>query len=233
MGKTVIKAYTTDPGIKELFPIVPASSVLPKWYKKMPTQFEKHSNCPFKNSMSNLSGTMKTCHGISSILHRGFIMPMWEDISIGIYPDGTYTVATTGGSLQVDRHDNRQAPEEYADYIFLKIPSPWFMRGNADLLFLPTTYHNGFDPELFRPYGVTPIKYVESSNFFFAAKVKDEPYEVFIKAGTPLWHIIPLQRDTAEIECIYDPHYKPLSLSRRFFLHGFYKVKHLLQGGTK
>lgn len=219
--KPTLKAITKDPDLAQMFPIVPAKDALPSWYKDMPLTYER-GYCPVHGSPANMAATIKGCYGVNQILRAGFIIPAAQDISIIVNPDGS--VGYRGSELLencVSPHSSEQSPPTFGKCAVVKIIGHWFIESDTRFLFTGVPYHNSLAVNYFVPSAITEFKNQHETNFFLALPIKSEPYEVFIRAGQPLIHLIPLTDDPVKLEVVYDPDYKERTLSRFFMIHGY------------
>lgn len=224
-----LTAITTKQGLVDLFPIVPASECLPKWVAATKFSYEKSKECPVAHSPSNSAPTIKGCHGVMNVLNRGFLIPAWEDMSIVVYPDRAVSFVGAGsGNIGMTRHDDRQKPSSFKDKIIVKLHSPWFFYcDSTEFMFLPATYHNNLGG-VSCLHALVDFENMPSTNVFLAFDPADEPYEVFIRAGTPLAHVVPMTANDVVVVNVYDPDHKPLASRSFFFLRPYQRLKKLL-----
>lgn len=219
--KATLIAKTKTPNLVEVFPVVSAKDCLPSWYKDTPLTVTK-GMCPVQHSITDKAATMKACAGINNLLRTGFILRAWEDISIVVYPDGRVTAVGTSTNPAIETHDKKQLPGCLQHYVVIKLRSPWFLYGDdTEYLFAPAPYHSALPRKYFVPSGIVKYKMQHVTNVFIAAEAAHEPYEIFIPAGQPLVHIIPLSNKDVEIRNVYDKDLNPFIPAAFFMLHGY------------
>lgn len=196
---------------KEYFPIESISKHIPKWWKELLPKSEF-------NPMSQTSyRTAKGCIGIHNTFKHGFILPMWSDLSIK-YSNEKWSYIFSDETSKLDFHDNEQMPGFYSDHWFFKITSPWLLVSDNDIKYTATDafYLNSKDRNYILPSGINEIiNKVCFTNIFLFCKKSDKHLEdiVFINAGTPIHHIIPLTERKVVIknEVVSASEYKKLS----------------------
>lgn len=227
--KRKLNAVTWDLMSYQMFPIVPAKEIIPDWYKTMPHTIEK-GYCPVK-SQANQASTVRSCYGINTLLKTGFVMRAWSDVSILVYPNGEIASATPNGTFNVTAHPTGQHTGYMDGYRFIKLGSPWYMFDESDTKYMFTNlpYHSQLPLDYIVPTGILEFNYQHDSNFFLGVKVKPEPYEVYIPAGTPLAHLIPLTEDKIELNVEFDKNVREYAgPPGPFFTHQYKKKRHNL-----
>ena len=195
---------------KEYFPIEPVVKHIPKWWKELlpKSQFDK--------ATQTAKRTVKGCIGIHNTFKNGFILPMWSDLSIK-YSSSEWSYIFSDETSKLDFHNNDQMPGFYSNYRFFKITSPWLLLANIDIKFATVdAFYLNIDKDYILPPGIneTINKVCYTNIFLFSKPNTDRPYEtIFINAGTPIHHIIPLteQKVTVKNEVISSSEYKKLS----------------------
>lgn len=222
-------AITNDFWAAEHFPIIPAKKFLPSWWEKTKRTYDR-GGCPFK-SVVNLLGTIKNCSGVSSMLNAGFILRAWRDMSILVNPDGRVMFAGATESGSFDAHPKAQHENYRPDLTFLKLVTPWMFEGDkTKFISVPPIYHDGLSGVDALPMGIVSFEHQESFNVFIGVKPREEPYEIFIRAGDPIAHLIPLCDDEVGLTVVYDKSrsIRPLP----FFFNRYARLKSLI-GGKK
>lgn len=187
--KIVIDAFTDNASVFNYHPIEKATKFIPSWWKSLPTSVER----PYRDMMMD-EPTIKKCAGFTSLFKEGFILPSWTDIQIKT-TDNSYTfkVALSFIEPALQHHETWQYGETFNDYIHLKIISPWFLKCKESVEFacVQPSWNlvNHWSDIQILP-GVIDFKYQTSVNVnMFLAKNREK---IFINAGTPLYHILPL-----------------------------------------
>lgn len=228
--KPGLTATTTRAGLIETFPIVEARDLLPSWYKSMPISYDNPRMCPIK-SIVRASPTIKGCMGVNDLLHSGFIVPSWQDLSLIVYPDGRFNINPSPGYPEsVHVHDIQQAPSTFGKCVIFKLLSPWHLKSDNKFYISGVPYHHPLSINYFVTPGIIGFKYQENLNMFVVAPLKSEPYEILIKAGQPLLQLLPMTEDDVPLELTYDPNYKPYAMSSSFIVHGYQRLLNIMRG---
>lgn len=225
--KTTLVAKTAKHGLVDLFPIVRAKDFQPTWTREFPTTYEESQTCPVKSSLTNRRSTLSSCHGVRNMLDKGLLIRAWEDMSVVVYPDGGASFVGAGSSNSgAEVHDKRQMPDSFGNKVVIKLKSPWsFFCDETEFVFLPAIYHNTLRSQgVADIMGVLDFKYNSSTHVFIIAEPRAEPYEIFIKAGTPIAHLIPLSSNDVEIQNEYHPNLKTLHPPSFFLLRGYTRM---------
>jgi len=106
-----IEFYSAVEGLADWAPIVPASKVIPQWYRDLP---KTHEPMHHRNAQSNhtkllptgnpvewrtTGETIKTCPGMQDILTHGYVVPFWGAALIETSLDGTTAASITSSIL--------------------------------------------------------------------------------------------------------------------------------------
>lgn len=225
--ETTLTAKTSKYGLVEMFPIVKAKDYQPAWTKDFPSTYENTSQCPVRNSITNRSSTINSCHGVRNLLDKGFLIRAWEDMSIVIYPDGKTSFVGAGSQNGgAEAHDKRQIPDCFGNKSIVKLKSPWsFFCDKTEFVFLPAVYHNNLRTQgIADAIAVLDFQYNSSTHVFIIAEPKSEPYEIFIKAGTPLAHLIPLTDRNVKLKNVYQEKIQSFFHPSFFLLRGYARM---------
>lgn len=165
-------------------PIKEASKYLPEWWKSLTVS---------KFDWENLSQhrNVKTCPGVTSIVTKGAILPLWTDLAIRIRDSQlNFQFADKKSNLII--HNNAQAPGFYSDNFILKISSPWVIKTKVPLYYSAPFYHSTDELIYKTPPGVvSPLEGFCASNIFIFLK-KHINYNLMINRNTPMLHIQPM-----------------------------------------
>ena len=192
--KPSVRFYSLEPGVLELFPIVPSS--------KLDRQFlieEQIGDVPEALSSKN-------CPGIKKIVNVGWIVPAPADFIIKTNGDGIsfdwaepyrFHKGVQGYESYVSSHTRSQAEpllDDPTDTLktVVKIETPWRFETSDDIVFLqvPVTYNN--ERRFTSATGILDPKYGHTLNVQLFWKVLDD--ETLVRAGTPLCQLIPISR---------------------------------------
>lgn len=165
-----------------------SSKLLPNWYKNLNHSYQTQN----KFGLVFKSSTVRHCYGIKKTLTNGFVIPLWSDFIIKIYPDKNYTFQFSDGKSTASVHDKPQYEGLLDDSLLLKVNTPWACKSNVSKDFYMTQpiYHTGYYTDYMVLPGFLNFFYNSTLNIFLVFKVKPEPYQVLIPVGTPLAHVI-------------------------------------------
>jgi hypothetical protein len=194
--KVVVDCFTTLTPVFEYTPIVRASKTFPDWWKNLPTVgplkvvngiYEKHNN-------------MKGCYGFTELYKRGLVIESWSDMHIKV-TQNSYDFHTSIGALPLC-HSTDEYEGGFKDFHHMKMISPWHFKEKTGMkfLFMGAEWNN----EL--PYktlpGVVEFKNVSGTNVNIMMPKMNFDYEIDIKIGQPLVHLVPLMDDVdVKIKC--------------------------------
>ena len=85
--KIVLTAYTDDPTLLEMFPVVESNKNYPPYYKTLESKFQKldKRNSPFVDNAPEKQSTIRSCYGINNFNNYGFIVSfLMESVLIAI-----------------------------------------------------------------------------------------------------------------------------------------------------
>lgn len=173
---------------KSLYDALPpnyTSKFYPEWFKDLKHTFKKNVD---QFGIIKDEPTIKSCPGIRATLTNGFIIPMWSDLIIDVYPDKTFNYLFSQRFSSGSVHDSMQLGNFLQDYSHLKLVSPWVAESSKSKLFYVTSpfYHtNGVDDYQIVP-GFVDLHYSHTTSVFIVFKHKENPYRIFIPAGKPL-----------------------------------------------
>lgn len=224
-----LTAITKDRGLAAMFPVVKASEALPNWHATMRSYFNTNT-CPVKTSIVDRIPTIKGCFGVNELLHTGFIMPAWSDISILVYPDGKIAQRCGDGTERnVHVHDRRQAPDTFGECVVIKLESPWYFESSVKFVWLGTPYHHPLAARFFAPSAIIEFEYQNTTNAFLVLPLEDKVYEVMVRAGQPLVHLIPMCEEPVSLEVVVDRTYERRNMTKHFLLHGYRRGRNALK----
>jgi hypothetical protein len=208
MTRPRIEFFTDHEGLLE-FPPVPASKVLPEWFKKMAPSIELppgSSSFPFGVSkalkLSNVNATIRRCPGVISYLSEGYIIPLWSDFLVQIrgktvYCAGSNELAKASPHSKDMQYSTMPLPEGYLPDS-VKFLNPWKVKtppGWSVLLSQPF-YH--FEQRFTAVPGVVDsdvYHHIHVNTFFRKGDLDHQ-----LKMGMPFVHIMPFQRNALEPE---------------------------------
>jgi hypothetical protein len=177
---------------------IPASSVLPNWWKDMP----HHTNNEKLNvEHGSYNKTAKKCVPILDALRVGYIFPLWASVQIKQENElARITWLVKGQDVFTLQLPNPEipAPTGYSDKQMFRYLNTWIPRtpkGYSCLITNPTGHNN-------LPFSVTPaIVDTDKSVFQFQPTVwVKKGFEGVVEKNTPVFQIIPFKRDNWESE---------------------------------
>ena len=188
--RVTVDCFTCIPAVHEYTPIVRASKTIPDWWKNLPKVG------PLKrddDGIFQLDNNMRRCYGFLELYKRGAIIESWTDAHFEIAPD-TYRFHVTIGDKPT-WHLKEQFKGGFDNYHHIKLMSPWHFREKSGMPFL----FMGAEWSIEFPFKVLPgvVEYqnVSGTHINMMAPKYTDPYEMTIKLGQPLVHVIPLQDD--------------------------------------
>lgn len=231
-NKPIKLSVTTDlyPAF-ELFPVELAANYPPDWLAKMQTYATDDTLTSSFIAHRKRFPTIKACPGVSGTINKGVLLRNWNDVSIIVNPDGSYEY---NGALPfrtpVEVHTREQYDKVWPNYIAIKLLSPWSFveKTGVDFIMTPAVYHSNLWLTNPMPHGIMNFRAQHSSHVFLLAELKNETYEIFIKAGEPLAQLIPLSDRELEMDVSYSTSAAETS-HKPFFLNGYKRAEAALK----
>lgn len=185
-----IVTFTNVAGI-ETYPPMPATKVIPDWYKKTPGYTESKKI----NTVDKIiNHTIKKCIPVFDAITAGYILFTPVDLDISTVDGQPYyfwasqdAIEFHGGQqLPLHPDKNTESLPKWINYWGVKTPKGY------SCLFIPPMHH----PNVFNilPGVVDTDVYSAPVNFPFV--LKDPNFQGFIPAGTPMAQVIPIKRNT-------------------------------------
>jgi hypothetical protein len=153
----------------------------------------------FKNEEILEPGTINSCKGIQEYLTQGLTVPLWCDIRVGPMGAEDVMAETSDRAFRVEGfpykatrgcpiNDDRDRPKAH----WPKIVNPFLFKTapGYSMLCLPVAYEP--DPRYQVLPGVVHSDYYHSMHVVLRV-MTDETF--VIKAGTPIYHLIPFKRN--------------------------------------
>jgi len=191
--KNYIRFYCFQPGIKELYPIAPISSLKRSWIEDSPIKEETKD--------SSFVWT-QNCPAIKKIMNTGFVVKSPIDFQIETKFEGEAINWKSSTSLLNDQDFISIHSKEQSELIFddkddvakgiIKVNLPWKFECSDDIIFLmmPIKYNN--EKRFYSATGILDGRYTNDINVQLFWRIKDG--NSIIEAGTPLCQIIPIKR---------------------------------------
>ena len=181
-----------DSGV--IAPPIPAKTVLPDWFRKLPAVDQHHQ------STTNNGLTVKRCMPFLDAMTTGWILPLAATVRLEIKDAGRSVEAgwefdrvmvSNHGAHQVAGNPREPSPPcKFHNYWAIRTPPGW------SCLFLPPLNRPGQPFECVAGI-VDTDTYTAHVHFPFFATAADGLYTV--EKGTPLVQVIPFRRDTATV----------------------------------
>ena len=189
-------------GVSEEFFPIPASKIIPEWYKNLDSYIGGEKK-PDKNATS--SATAKRCMPIFDAMSSGYIIVTHTDLWISQIEreDGTFDQYYQWSSLNaIEFHPKQQLPEhpngDGHKTSYPKWVNAWGIKTppGYSTLFIPPIHRE--TPIVALPGVVDTDKYSAPVNFPFV--LRDPSMTGLIPAGTPVIQAIPIKREDWEMQ---------------------------------
>lgn len=175
---------------------VPASKVIPKWYKETDSYTDK----PMRYTTMGISSTIKKCMPVFDVMSSGYIITLPCDVHVGLDALGLPSFTWTIEYNLVTDHDLSQVyllpfPQEMHTKVF-KWSNPWIVRTPKgwSTMFVAPNYSDD------SPFKILPA-IVDTDGFELSVQfpfLLRKGFEGVIKAGTPIAQVIPFKRASWE-----------------------------------
>ena len=206
----ILNCYTHyTNGIHNLFP--PARPKNPEWFKKLQVYSDLEIARQMLESQPEISTNLRYCPGRNSLYEKGFMIVMWSDLYLKIGPKGTntyaYQFADRRSIIAVHGEDQYRGLVKEDSYCHLKIVSPWHIHSEKKLEVLaikPAWEVESLHGIEILP-GVMDFSLVHQTNINMFIKREKEEKEILIKAGTPIYHFVPLGGVNIKLNVQYSP----------------------------
>ena len=186
---------------------VPASKMIPKWYKDIPNMADDHRG--YKDIQ-----TVKRCVPYLDAMTTGYIIPLSSDVGL-IFDSNTNKfefVDHQGKNInQITSHQTQQVPyNPYYDKYphskhILKWHNPWYIETPPGWSCLFTSPFNHFETRFKIIDGIVDTdRWNQEINFPFMWTGNDMSNDPqIIKRGTPMIQVIPFKREELELDVSY------------------------------
>lgn len=199
--KITIKAYTTmNTGLHKMYP--PTRPKKPTWFKNLPSVTPMEIARGFLNNTD--ARNIKTCPAFAGLYSRGFMLPLWSDLYLKIGKIGTedcqYQFADSYSAIN-QHYDHQFAGMVNENYLHLKLQSPWSLYSDksVDFIAMKPALEIKSLQGLEIVTGMVNLHKQTTSDINLFIKREPEDKEIIIKAGTPIYHYIPLQDSKIEL----------------------------------
>lgn len=178
----------------------------PSWIKNLKASIKTWNE---HIGLMEKAGTVAVCPGIREFISAPITLNMWAEVDIRVNPDGSWSsTAQSRPELMTDisqHHEDQWRGMYPGNRIALKLSNPWKFVSDSDINYVFTESH--YSTSYFREKGVwiSPgvcnFKYQHSTNIHLNCPVKEEPYVISLKHGTPLVSFFPMSERPVELEC--------------------------------
>ena len=175
-------------------PILPASSMIPKWYKNIPKSFNKNQ----ENLIGRWSSTIKQCYPFLDALTTGYMITLPCDVEIKKINNETYAFWSAPVQSQqimekdiLPRFEGLPVPEGFSEEIW-RVVGHHTVKTPKGYSILITHPFNRFDLPFMALSGI-----VDSDEFIAGAAVNlklKKDFVGIIEKGTPIAQIFPFLR---------------------------------------
>ena len=207
--KVVLRCFTTNVGLPELFPLVKLSKALPEWWHEVPAYLSDEDATP-KGQMRHVAmpkkanKSIKHCYAIQKLWENSIAIPAWSDLSMAITPEGqSFGIAPNNKSP-----GNQHRPPQYPgmlgpEWVNWKTNSPWLIYTDQPVSFMLTDpfYHNQDHRWITMP-GELEFFYQHHSNLNLVFRRDEkEVMKYEFSAGAILAYLTPCFDEEIEIIC--------------------------------
>jgi hypothetical protein len=217
--KTIhLDCFTSNNMAYKTVPISPAYKYVPDWWKQIPKDFPEM--------------TMRHCAGFIDLYKRGFILPMWSDVSVDI-DDNFYSWKYADRFSEANVHAAYQAGELFSlsNTQHMKFVSPWLFVCKEEIYwhFSQPVWNDLVGKDYCIPTGIVEYKnqHTTDINILFRKPKKD----FVIPYNHPMAHIVPLSDRPVKLHnhLITEEEYVRLANAPVSFKQSYYKVRGALK----
>lgn len=201
MGKNnkIIKFTKTIGSISDEYAPVPASRVIPEWFKKTKPYLNDSGKQELDSSFQPQE-SIKKCMPVFDALTAGYVIPTYHDLWVKKNDNGDI-VYITSGDVNINFHPVIQAPyhPKMNHHPYPKWDNPWAIETpkGYSCLFIPPVH--GGNKYFTIVEGIVDTD-MYPSPVLFPFVLNDVNFEGLIPAGTPMVQVIPIKRDEWNME---------------------------------
>jgi len=206
--KLEFTAYTYFEYVNRLYPIEMAKRRIPNSFSSLPN-FHSGADkvtCPYTKLTKIWKNfkTIKHCDGILDLWSTAMILPAPFDLAINIKDNKVTLETTQQPDLSVVVHPEVIYGDMFPNYVNMKFISPYRMFSNkhVNCLLVPAFYHleDNLREDLIIPMGVVNFALGQELNINFFVKKQFLQKVIHIKAGTPMYYIIPMTDEDFDVK---------------------------------
>jgi hypothetical protein len=187
--------FTNTSNFNNLEKPIPASTVLPDWYKKTESYINSKK---IPTGSGNTDATIKKCMPVFDAITSGYIIVLPADVYVSIKDGQQYFEWSNFGLVSF--HPIEQAPEHpnRKPHAYPKWNNHWAIKtpNGYSTLFVQPFHRESIFTIL--PGIVDTDTYLAPVNFPFV--INDPTFEGLIPKGTPIAQVIPFKRDSWKME---------------------------------
>lgn len=231
--EVILSAYTNDALVFENFQISDASHYYPNWWKNIPAKVYRN-DAPYASPSYELP-TMRQCAGFIELYKKSFVYPLWADLEINVEGDENSGAYNYRFGFDYEYPLQSHGPHERGSflppekYVHIKTPPVWALTTSEALNWV--TFGASWNQEdtlnkLFFFPGMEDYSLNHSTTWQFM--VENVEQSIFLPAGTPLVHMVPLTSRPVRVESHFDPDmfsYLSRATSSYSFTGGYYQKK--------
>ncbi len=225
-----IDAFTYSSNVYEYVPLIEANRALPDFWKELENPDPVSRIDPDRGYVVERKSTLKNCRGMIELYKRGFIVENWSDISLSVDANGYYFY-----HIDLDRpqtHPISQFGKGFSEFSHLKLISPWLIKEKTGVMFhcAPTLWsHEKYD--FIIPPGVLDFKTNHAINVNIMLRRKEQPYEIVIEFGQPLYHLVPLSDQKIKLKnhLVSQPEFDKLKIHHANSFWGWRRIDKLVK----
>lgn len=190
----VINLYTYRSDVYHSAPVRMSKHFVPSWFRKLSTKYE------IDLETLHTKTNMRFCAGLTDLIGRGFIIPLWSDVRVQLAKLGDesneYRWQFADGLTEADVHKTDQRGDLWPEdkYAHIKFYSPWIAECSepTEFVWQGTQWHNNMPDSYFVPPAVVNFQFQSATNVNIMFIRKPDEMLIDLKRGTPLAQIIPI-----------------------------------------
>ncbi len=188
-----------EPTDKRLNALIPASTQVPDWYKKIPSFRGKEKKLIISNY--NTNATVKHCVPFLEAMTTGYFITLWTDVQVTIIekePSLTWMAQPDPVNFRNRPIDSLDLVPEGFHTAHFTWENPYFIRTPKKYGILLTHPFNRHDLPFYTTTGIADCSQTlhNGSIPFFVKK----DFEGIIKAGTPIAQVIPFKKENWNLQ---------------------------------
>ena len=197
-----IKLIPLEENAEHFLNIVPASKFIPEWYRKSSSKINGMNTELATHSPGKTTSTYKKCTPFYDAMTAGYMVYLSADIEITRTVDNMpYIMWRTNRKIvtdhSLDQWEGLPCPTGYSSYVY-KWHNQFTIKTPSDYSMLFVSPINRFDLPFITITGLVDTDTYDLS-VHFPFFIRDD-FSGIIKKGTPITQIIPIKRDSWQID---------------------------------